>query len=152
MHIYKRYVNWSPLWMRSKQWTPKRLERYLQAAFWSLCGDWHAGHPQSSLTIKHYNTRVFLSYMAAPSGHKFGFTQSYGRSYGGIVPVFIEFIGFKPMLPCLHEVSIDYTQLLRWPAMHRPRCLRGKRRGVHSPSYIHYGVHFHWDHWFKEHL
>ena len=28
--------------------------------------------------------------MAAPSGHKFGFTQSYGRSYGGIVPVVIE--------------------------------------------------------------
>ena len=76
----------------SDQWTPKRLERYRQAEFWSLYGGWHAGHPQSSLTIKHYNTRVFLPYMAAPSGgNKFGFTQSYGRSYGGIVPVFIEF-------------------------------------------------------------
>ena len=29
--------------------------------------------------------------MAAPRGRKFGFTQSYDRSYGGIVPVFIEF-------------------------------------------------------------
>ena len=33
--------------------------------------------------------------MAAPSGHKFGFTQSYGRSYGGIVPVFIEFTDWE---------------------------------------------------------
>ena len=44
------------------------------------------------LTIKHHNTRVFLPYMS-PSGHKFDFTQSYGRSYGGIVPVLIEFTG-----------------------------------------------------------
>ena len=48
------------------QLTPKRLERYLEA---------EPGHPQSSLTIKHHNTRVFLPYMAAPSGHKFGFTH-----------------------------------------------------------------------------
>ena len=88
------------------QWTPKRLERYLQAEFWSLCEGWLAGYPQSSfITIKHYNTRVFLPYMDIPSGHKFCFTirpgsyggiftiQSYGRSYGGIVPVFIEFTG-----------------------------------------------------------
>ena len=59
----------------------------------------------ATLTIKHYNTRVFLPYMDIPSGHKFCFTirpgsyggiftiQSYGRSYGGIVPVFIEFTG-----------------------------------------------------------
>ena len=43
--------------------------------------------------IKYYNTRVFLPYMAAPSGHKFGFTQSYGRTYGGIVLDCIEFTG-----------------------------------------------------------
>ena len=81
----------------TSQWIPgpKRLERYLQTEFWSVYGGWHAGHPQSSLTIKHYNTRVFLPYMAAPSGHKFGFTQSYGRSYGGIVPVFIKFTGSR---------------------------------------------------------
>ena len=42
-----------------------------------------------------YNTRVFLPYMAASSGHKFGFTQSYGRSYGGIVSVLIEPTGRK---------------------------------------------------------
>ena len=33
------------------------------------------------------HSRVF----AIHGCHKFGFTQSYGRSYGGIVPVFIEF-------------------------------------------------------------
>ena len=37
------------------------------------------------------NTRVYLLHMAVQSSHKFGFTQSYDRSYGGIVPVFIEF-------------------------------------------------------------
>ena len=40
------------------------------------------------LNDKIINTRVFLSCMAA---RKFGFTQSYGRSCGGIVLVFIEF-------------------------------------------------------------
>ena len=69
----------------------------LIAEFWSLCGGWRAGHPQSFLTIKHYNIRVLFPYMAAPSGHKFGFTQSYGTSYGGIVAVFIEFTG--PLRP-----------------------------------------------------
>ena len=53
---------------------------------------------QSSLTIKHYNTRVFLPYTAVPSGHKFGFSQSYSRSYGGIVPVFIEFTGLLSLV------------------------------------------------------
>ena len=60
--------------------------------------------PQSSLTIKHYNTRVFLPYMAAPSGHKFSFTQSYGRSYGGIVPVFIEFTGNQRHSQASYEI------------------------------------------------
>ena len=31
--------------------------------------------------------------MGVPHGRKCGFTQSYGSSYGGIVPVFIEFTG-----------------------------------------------------------
>ena len=48
----------------SDQWTPKRLERYLR--FWSLCGGWHAGHPQSSLTIKHYNFHVWQKH-ASPA-------------------------------------------------------------------------------------
>ena len=98
------------------QWTPKRLERYLQAEFWSLCGGWHAGHTQSSLTIKHYNTRVFLPYMAAPSGHTFGFTQSYGRSYGAIVPVFIDSLVNTYYCSCLSTwpLSRFHAKPLLW--------------------------------------
>ena len=66
----------------------------------TLCGGRHAGHPQSSLAIKHYNTRVFLPHMAAPNSHKLGFTQSYGRFYGGIVPVFIEFTAAQTRKQC----------------------------------------------------
>ena len=51
----------------------------------------------SPVLLKYYNTRVFLPCRAVPGGEMFGFTQSYnGRSYGGIVPVFIEFIGSHP--------------------------------------------------------
>ena len=31
------------------QWTPKRLERYLQAEFWILCGGWHAARSSTVL-------------------------------------------------------------------------------------------------------
>ena len=48
-----------------------------------------------SFNDKIINTRVFLPYMAAPRDRKFDFTQSYGRSYGGIVPVFVEFTAPK---------------------------------------------------------
>ena len=37
------------------------------------------------------------------SDQKFGFTQSYGRSYGGIVPVFIEFTDAS-------TITIDYIE------------------------------------------
>ena len=69
-------------WNRRNSGPPSELQRDWNDTCkqnWCLCGGRHAGHPQSSLTIKHYNTRVFLPYMAAPSSHKFGFTQSYGR-------------------------------------------------------------------------
>ena len=51
--------------------------------------------------------------MAAPSSHKFGFTQSYGRSYGGIVPVFIEFTGSdRPSLVVLNlKKSKNFTMV-----------------------------------------
>ena len=61
----------------------------------------------ATLTIKHYNTRVFLPYMAAPSSHKFGFTQSYGRSYGGIVPVFIELTDWRYFVEPSIRVTCD---------------------------------------------
>ena len=37
------------------------------------------------------HSRVFAIHGCPQRPYKFGFTQSYGRSYGGIVPVFIEF-------------------------------------------------------------
>ena len=80
-----------------------------EAEFWSPCGGWHAGHPQSSLTIKHYNA---LPYMASLSGHKFGFTQSNGGFYGGIVAVFIEFT-----VPT-YTISTCISRLPTQPVLH----------------------------------
>ena len=37
------------------------------------------------------HSRVFAIHGCPQRPYKFGFTQSYGKSYGGIVPVFIEF-------------------------------------------------------------
>ena len=39
------------------------------------------------------HSRVFAIHDCPQRPYKFGFTQSYGKSYGGIVPVFIEFTG-----------------------------------------------------------
>ena len=41
------------------------------------------------------HSRVFAIHGCPQRPYKFGFTQSYGKSYGGIVPVFIEFTDFR---------------------------------------------------------
>ena len=45
-----------------------------------------------------------------PLSQKFGFTQSYGRSYRGIVPVFIEFTGY--ITSAHRELYIAYISRL----------------------------------------
>ena len=74
----------------------KRLGRYLQTGLWSLYGGWHAGHPHITVPLNDkvlQHTRDLATTPPPPLSRKFGFTQSYSRSYGGIVPVFIEFTG-----------------------------------------------------------
>ena len=43
-------------------------------------------------------THAWCQCIAAPRGWKSGFTQSYSRSYGDIIPVFIEFAHMKRLL------------------------------------------------------
>ena len=45
-------------------------------------------------------------------GRKFGFTQSYGRSYGGIAPVFIEF-HWPPQGPFANTVILNIASPLQ---------------------------------------